>query len=421
MDKTVENKTKKQQNLPADPVNSNQHVTTTRQDILSKLPNDILCNIISLLPLESAASTRLLSTQWSTLWSTTTTLKKHGIIEDASKELTNFLSKLNWVNLLRSPLKLEFCCNEGSILRANTGAKHKLHLNFSLGSLLDEEDKTQSSRFFLDLELNSSRYGTVQPPFLVKSLYLTSISRHLSDTISSLVSTLPFLERIEIKDCESLFCLRIHGGTKLEQLTIVDCPELGSLSVLAHALKSFKYKGRYPDTCVMGISDCKEMALDYRQGPGYEEFRRLSSHSLLLLYLKDAEQITLCQWTFEVMIQPRICTKEKSLRFSELKELHWIDSSVEEEKIESLMCFLQICPSLENLFITIDPSSYSLPRKRKESGEVPPGISKQLHHLKMVKLKGFKSQEEEAIVTNRILGLVKDEPVIVSHHLTRKF
>ncbi|KAH1057563.1 hypothetical protein J1N35_035628 [Gossypium stocksii] len=45
---------------------------------------------------------------------------------------------------------------------------------------------------------------------------------------------------------------------------------------------------------------------------------------------------------------------------SELKELWWIDCLMEREPINALLCLLKFCPSLERLYVTLDPKCYNL-------------------------------------------------------------
>ena len=40
-------------------------------------------------------------------------------------------------------------------------------------------------------------------------------------------------------------------------------------------------------------------------------------------------------------------------QLSELRELWWIDSSMDKHNIDALLTFLKLCPSLEKLFITV--------------------------------------------------------------------
>lgn len=44
--------------------------------------------------------------------------------------------------------------------------------------------------------------------------------------------------------------------------------------------------------------------------------------------------------------------------FNNLKELWWIDSSMEGHKMDTLVSVLKLCPSLEKLFITVSSSFF---------------------------------------------------------------
>ncbi|RVX13580.1 F-box protein [Vitis vinifera] len=65
----------------------------------------------------------------------------------------------------------------------------------------------------------------------------------------------------------------------------------------------------------------------------------------------------------EAVIGPTLSTRPSTFLFHELKELWWIDNSLDKYDIDAQLSFLKLCPSLEKLFITIDPRSYGTPSR----------------------------------------------------------
>ncbi|GLT43889.1 hypothetical protein SLA2020_178150 [Shorea laevis] len=99
--------------------------------------------------------------------------------------------------------------------------------------------------------------------------------------------------------------------------------------------------------------------------------------------------------------------------FRELKELWWIDDSVEQNKIDVLVMLLKSCPSLKKrLYTTIDPTSHCKPSQGKDLKEDT--RCTKLDQLKAVYLDGFKALEEENLLVEQILELTAMEPLIIS-------
>lgn len=53
------------------------------------------------------------------------------------------------------------------------------------------------------------------------------------------------------------------------------------------------------------------------------------------------------------IVGPWLFSEHGELRFSRLKDLWWIDNSVEEHNIQALFSFMKFCPSLKRLFISV--------------------------------------------------------------------
>ncbi|KAL8159734.1 hypothetical protein V2J09_001271 [Rumex salicifolius] len=379
-------------------------------DKISDLPDDILRNIISLLPLESAAQTRLLSTRWRQVWDTKSSQK--GSIDSMANAITTFLNSVDWVKPLARPWKLHFHSTDGCVLEASTGANNKLLLDSSHG------ESSSPWKFYLDLEL-SSRNPKLQPcpsSFPVRFLCLKSVNNLSSEVVSSVLLSLHFLESLEVRECKGMFGMSVNAGWKLKHLTIIDCYQLRSISILGHALERLRYRGKFPEIFMVGLSNFKDLMLDFRQGVGYDDYTCLTSHSLLILFLKDAEFITLCEWTFQVMIRPKLDSEDPDAQFKYLKELWWICSSMEEENINLLISFLQVCPKIEKLYITIDPTCYNLPRKGggEWTSKVHSIKIKGLEFLKVVKMEGLKSEEDELLLANCIFKIAITEPLVTA-------
>ncbi|KAK1570520.1 hypothetical protein Q3G72_003052 [Acer saccharum] len=385
----------------------------TKEDLVSQLPDDILCCIISLLPYKSAAKTSFLSTRWRDLWKTN--LIRNGTIEDAFITISFFLIDFNDLYRPRNIWGIQFNFHKGNVLLASVSPNRKLHLDFSTAK---QEFPRQ---FGWQLDLNCQRIIYQPPPstFFIKTLHLVSISYHTNEAVSNLVSNFHFLESLTVAKCNGLRSLRIVGSPKLGNLTVFDCPTLKSLHIKASRLYSFRYRGVLPlfsfEHELMNLEDAM---LDFRKGPGY----RFANHhdlDMILHGLNYAKNLTLCRWTFEKLIFPWLPRDPFYLlwyyKFHTLKKLWWIDYLKDEElyNIDALIYFLKLCPSLEILSVTIDPKSY---RVSSTSTTFFPEVTRdmRLKHLKVVKLDGFRSQEDEISLAVKLKEVFSAEPRIVA-------
>lgn len=368
------------------------------QNLFRYLPDEILGCIVSFLPNEYALETSLISTRWRDLWNQV--LVKHGTIEDITGVVAEFLANFDDLDPLKQPRKLQFHFADDNALFAAIAANNKLLLVFSYG------EKNIERKYELQFKLNKQHF-TFHSVFLVKSLYLKSLSYLTSEVASSIVSNLDHLENLTITDCCGLQSLFIESESKLRKLTILDCLQLKYLHLRTSKLKSFRYRGPLPQIWPESHFNLCHAILDFRQGLSC---RDLSAQDFdeILLTIKNSEVLTLCEWTFETLIWPSISPSSGSFIFYKLRELWWIDNHENENSINALVSFLKLCPALEQLSVTIDRSSYSAPQSNL--GSIQATKYSELEHLKLVKFKGFTNPIAEISVAKKLIQLVKGKP-----------
>ncbi|KAL5733297.1 hypothetical protein ACOSQ2_032989 [Xanthoceras sorbifolium] len=388
----------------ADTKNLITAANTEEEDLISRLPDDILCCIISLLPFKSAVKTSFFSTRWRDLWKMN--LVRNGSVEDAVIAISTFVICFNHLYQYRNIWGIRFNFNRGNILLASLSPNKKLHINFSTGK---QEFPRQ---FGWQLNLNCQRFIYLPPPstFFVKTLHLVSVSYHTNEAVSSLVSNFQFLESLVIAKCNGLRSLRVVSSSKLVNLTVFDCPQLKSLHVKASRLHSFRYRGLLPWFSFYHELLLADAMFDIRKGPGYSF--EIRDFDLILQGAESAKNLTLCRWTFEKHISRYYLLPFH--QFHTLKELWWIDYYLKDEEYSSdaLTYFLKLCPSLEILSITIDRKSYQVSGTGTPFAEYTRDI--RLKHLKVVKLDGFRSQEDEISLAEKLREVFSAEPKIVA-------
>ncbi|KAI9124687.1 hypothetical protein K1719_004609 [Acacia pycnantha] len=377
------------------------------EDMFSCLPDEILCNIVSFLPNESALYTSLLSTRWRDLWNET--LVRHGTVKDMADSVIDFLARFEGLHPFKHPRRLQFHYveTEDSVLLASIATNNKLLLDFSNRKKKSEEDT--EGPYEMNLKLNNVQNPQSFPSpttFLIKTLYLKSVFCLTSEVVSSIVSSLQHLENLIITGCDRLESLCIFDGeTKLVRLTILDCLQLKSLQLGTCRLKLFRYRGLLPRILPENFFNLADAMLDFRLGHICYDFKT-EDFDTTLLTIKNSEVLTLCEWNYRALIWPSISPQIESFIFYKLKELWWIVKDGQSN--DSLVSFLKLCPALEKLYVTVDPESFFTSNPASSLKEATK--YKKLEHLKLIKLMGFTRKEDEISLAKDLVQLVKAKP-----------
>ncbi|KAL5554795.1 hypothetical protein UlMin_042196 [Ulmus minor] len=374
-------------------------------DLFQNLPDEILRKIISFLPSETALETSFLSTRWRALWNLC--LVQQATLDGIAGAVAEFVTCFDKQDPLRHPRRLQLEFGRGSVLLASLAANNKLKVDFS------GEEMEFPSHFGWNLQLNREN-STLQPcptTFLVKTLHLKSVGFLTNEAVSSILSNFQLLESLKIVECSGLKSLCVESTPKLANLAILDCPNLESVHLKCLKLRSFRYRGKLPRIWPEYHFNLADAMFDFRQGVATDSLNSCDFDPTLLT-IKNARVLSLCRWTFEMLIWPSIAPLRENFQFYKLQELWWI--AEEGDNMDALISFLKLCPALERLFVTIDPKSYSKPSKTTCLKKVSPK-HRDLNSLKVVKLEGFVSKIDEISLKEQIRQLVTLEPLFVTN------
>ncbi|XAR66327.1 hypothetical protein NMG60_11012516 [Bertholletia excelsa] len=294
------------------------------------------------------------------------------------------------------------------MLLATIGLKNKLHVEFSRR----EEEGLRQFGWFLQLNSWDPSHQPHASSYFVKSLSLVSVSYRTHETVSSLIKNFHSIESLTISKCNGLRSLQIDVVSKLQNLTVLDCPDLKRLHVEAYDLTSFRFRGTFCWFSLEGYQFWEDAMLDFRGGPGYKHYEYKHFCSLLRAII-NVKTLTLCEWFFKEIITPWLSSTNVNSRFNKLKDLWWIDTKAAKGNTGTLVSFLRICPSLARLHVTIDPTSYCMARTMGECPQEAPKRPR-LRRLTVVKLEGFSNEDDVIFLKEHLLEVFNVEPLIIT-------
>ncbi|KAK9059767.1 hypothetical protein SSX86_020471 [Deinandra increscens subsp. villosa] len=376
------------------------------EDYISKLPDEILGKILSIHPLDSgskavAVFTGLLNRPC--IKNGGTPLK----IQDFESLIGDFLDSFDENYPLKMPRKAEFHFSNDFIITASLGLNKKLNLDFSKGN---QEFPRQ---FGWEIVLNTMDFAHSSPNlFSVKTLKLTSVNYSRCELVSSLINKFRYVESLIIEKCDGLRSLRVEGLAKLQSLSVSDCVNLKSVYLEALELKSLRSNGFLCWFSLENVMYLKDVKLDFK-GPGFN-YLNPGLYNPLLRAIRDVNVLTLHGWMFKEVFGPLLSSEqnEQHFKFSQLEELWWIDSCMEDDNINSLFHFLKFCTSLKRLFISIDTQSYPVPciGEHESYTKVQKG---RMRKLKVVKVEGFEKEVDIMLLNEHLMEVFDVEPRIV--------
>ncbi|KAI6698177.1 hypothetical protein NL676_018296 [Syzygium grande] len=251
--------------------------------------------------------------------------------------------------------KLCFRFPEGDVtILATKGVDKELHLNFFHSKM---EDKC-----YYQKKMN---LGNTTPPINItnlstlRTLHLRSVAGVTADLASSLLTNCQLIQSLKIEKCAGFKRIGIEKNESLGSLMIVDCMDIENVTVSAAGLRSFVYKGVLTQIHMKNALNLVDVVLDLEGAFGNSDFD-CEEVLCLLSSLKEVESLTISGWLLEWLCSAGVIFGRLEFQLHKLKQLSWIDTLMDNAKHDSLACFLNSCPILEKLFITIDPSRSSV-------------------------------------------------------------
>ncbi|XP_059657433.1 F-box/LRR-repeat protein 25-like [Cornus florida] len=247
------------------------------EDWISRLPDEILVSVLSLLGIREAARTRVLSKRWEHVWSYSRVLNFDALqtilhLESNREELEVERSRyINWVNkVMESHLgstidefRVSFCLNNFSSCDIDRW------IEFAIAKRVQRLEVDLKPCFFFGnavaYTFTNRSYIHIKTPAGLSSIRsLRSLCFKLvnisGEILEYFVSNCPLLESLHVESSKDLVNLKVVGSSlRLKVMEISYCPHLMELEVCAASLVSFKYFGQ-GDKINMQIKDAFQLA-----------------------------------------------------------------------------------------------------------------------------------------------------------------
>ncbi|XP_059667780.1 F-box protein At5g03100-like [Cornus florida] len=387
-----------------------------RLDFISNLPREIQQQIFSFITLKEAVRTSILSTAWKSLWtpfeinlgSDSNQRTNHEACEKLTQAMAIFLRSWNGPELWKFSLSIPERKNDDLIFSAIKGAEKEVHLDFS-------GRKQMISNFSLILEtifpttlnqpIDTSMFSSL------RTLHLRSLNHLAKNLVSTFFSNCQLLESLKLEKCNGLQSIDIKSNRCLQSFIIVDCPDMVCVTLSASNLKSFWYRGVLPQIHLENTPQLIDVILDLGEGLGLNEFD-CEDVLNLLASIKDTKFLTISGWLLEWLCAAGVIYVKLEFKFNKLTQLCWIGSSMDRTKRNSLACFLKISPFLEKLLVNVDKGCISIPCPFFHQYWHEPHLwmdcetssnASQLKQLKIVKLTGFTSEDDQLLLMDLLL------------------
>ncbi|GJV64273.1 F-box domain containing protein [Tanacetum coccineum] len=369
-------------------------------DLISKMPDEILVTVLSMLPINNAAATTVLSPRWRYLWSqldqlnfdgSQTLCNIHSSLWDSErnkfiKNVNNVIEKKRDCRIIQD-FRIRFALNNrvrgivDSVNKWLTFVVDK-QVEFLELSFMDRDDSISSDELNCVFPQSFFESNLFKRPSMIDGVSKTHLFLKKL-VLRKVCVTESILEKI-LKFCPHLETLIIHHGRylkhinvggrhlKLKHFEIAAIRTVSSILLTDFDLESFTYRG-------------SEIVLDIDRVPKLKEIDMYDGRLAKNLF----KPIQSCAFSLE-LLSINIKDPQKSLEIHSLPELPNVKklrlaiSGSKYDCLQYLAAILNACPNLENFTIKPLGSPVIKPNKRKATCN-----DNCYKHLKFCKIVGY--------------------------------
>ncbi|XP_058073172.1 F-box protein At4g09920-like isoform X1 [Magnolia sinica] len=393
-------------------------------DRISKLPDDILHSILSMMPMKFIIRTSILSRRWRNLWKP---IWAYATALDLGAEFASGQTPEEFVATVNRYLQLHkgkevrifrlphIPCNpldaEKWVEFAVAKRVKKLDIDFCKPFKGSKLCKLPNSLFTCDsithLKLSRCDFSPLLNfkgcPYL-KTLHLSDVT--VTDALfESMISNCPLMEELILKHCHDLTHIKVSPpDLPLKSLIVEFCWDVDEIEIFAPNLRSFCFSGDFIPMYFKNISSLVDVLL---KGICMEDHYIGKDCITVLHHLEHVKILTLFSGSLEyVGLVEEYTPEDLPLRFHNLLELQLVLEWFGWSYLPSIYSFFEncLCPNLMMLFIyfpPIDDPSQSDYQSEELLAEDTPDIV--FDNLKVTKMNGFTGLKDEMLLVKFFL------------------
>ncbi|MFS7968978.1 putative F-box domain, FBD domain, leucine-rich repeat domain superfamily [Helianthus anomalus] len=362
----------------------------SKGDFISKMPDDVLLMILSLMPVKDAVVTGSLSMRWSDLWRNVIRLNFDGteaFHKMASDKKLCVIERCKYVNQVYNVITSHTHPTVQDFrIRFDLDATESEEIDEWVEFALDKKVET------LELDLLDKTYDIRDPDenyefrlpssismlgemLSLKNLFLKGVSL-LGPTLNEILTISPHLEKLYMFGTDVYPCICFGGqGINLKHFKLVSCSGIESISLHGFDLVSFTYYGPEIELHLSDLPKLKEVVIgEVSVGLENNVFSQISSCAL---YLQALE--------LDVRSPKKGLEVNAIIKLPNVKKLTLAMDAEEDDCLLEFTSIAQACPSLETFSIALHWFS-PLKRRRKIRRVAAPHVHK---HLKRLEMSGY--------------------------------
>ncbi|KAL5199740.1 hypothetical protein ABZP36_020943 [Zizania latifolia] len=351
-------------------------VEDNKDDLISLLPDDMLREIVSRLPLRYGIRTQVVCKGWRNYWKER---RRRAILHcTAAYAVENLhidLSNMGPSSLSRS-LRLPFRLLSRNLARLSVCATITTNL----------------------------RFRGAQPFPELAAIYLHSVAVETT-VFDGILALCPSLRVLDLRKCSRLDAIAItSNGPNLTSLTIADCDGVTRVDVVpVSSLRSIRYSGRFFPAFHLPIASCTNLYLSYYGLILPELFDKWLENTVR--YLCDGTitnnndfnitNLTICSNALRMISfcgdRQETARLHKFFNFRRLTELQLLMFEMKAENLASIYLFLKIfhCPNLSRLFVQFPIFGHEPFQENLLDGVTEVSLEDGLDNLTVVRIMNF--------------------------------
>ncbi|KAL3500933.1 hypothetical protein ACH5RR_040026 [Cinchona calisaya] len=379
------------------------------EDLIDKLPDEILIIIVSLLTTKEAVITSILSTRWRYLWRYISRFNFYGSGDNDNLLLGEQRKFVNGVNQVCSSIlvpkleefRVDFCLDQSYRRDIDLWVEFAMSKGVESLDLIFRYPKATETQYNLSNDLCTLMNSPSGPSGFVymKSLTLKNVDVS-GELLECFLVRCPLLCNLSVLCSRSLINLKVCGASlQLKVLNITNCTNLTNLEVSAPKLVSIQFAGRREILQIHNVPSLLDLMIDGQAVV-------CITHPFILVQHNFSQLQTLVLKGYSILKNVEL---PSSLKLTSLRDLTLaVEGNNSKALLNNLFFLINASPLLKKFTLQIISFPLDLIWEEEET------IKHRHQHLELVKIIGFSSIGIEIrFIMELIVSAVRLEKLVI--------